>query len=147
MIIKKNDFKKNTSIIKRKRVEDFAWFNTFYYLGYNYYRNIFLNFIINKILLFLLILNFSNISLADDKMNLGEDVFINKAQCGVCHKLKATNSHGNIGPNLDQIKPSMKRTIYVVSNGIGVMQAWEGILTSEEIEAVAYYIFKSTKEN
>jgi len=25
------------------------------------------------------------------------------------------------------------------------MQSWEGILTKEEIEAVAYYIFNSTK--
>jgi mono/diheme cytochrome c family protein len=26
------------------------------------------------------------------------------------------------------------------------MQAWEGILTSEEIEAVAYYVFNSTNK-
>ena len=36
--------------------------------------------------------------------------------------------------------------ISVVTNGIGVMPPWEGILTKEEIEAVAYYIFMSTNK-
>jgi len=36
--------------------------------------------------------------------------------------------------------------ITAVTNGIGVMQAWEGILTYEEIEAVAYYVFNSTNK-
>jgi mono/diheme cytochrome c family protein len=34
----------------------------------------------------------------------------------------------------------------VVTNGIGVMQAWEGILTRQEIEAVAHYVFNSTNK-
>ena len=36
--------------------------------------------------------------------------------------------------------------IIAVTDGIGVMQAWEGILTEEEIEAVAYYVFKNTNK-
>ena len=83
---------------------------------------------------------------ADDKIVLGLDVYNNKAQCGACHTLQAAGSEGQIGPNLDQPKPSMSKIIYAVSNGIGVMQAWEGILTYEEIEAVAYYIFNSTNK-
>ena len=83
---------------------------------------------------------------ADDKIVLGLDVYNNKAQCGVCHTLQAAGSAGNIGPDLDQLKPPMSKIIYVVTNGIGVMQAWEGILTYEEIEAVAYYIFNSTNK-
>jgi len=79
-------------------------------------------------------------------MALGLDVYNNKVQCGVCHTLQAAGSSGDIGPNLDQLKPSMDRIIYVVTNGIGVMQAWEGILTYEEIEAVAYYVFNSTNK-
>ena len=66
--------------------------------------------------------------------------------CGTCHTLQAASSTGNIGPNLDQLKPSIDRIIYVVTNGIGVMQAWEDILSQEEIEAVAYYIFSSTNQ-
>ena len=83
---------------------------------------------------------------ADDKIVLGLDVYNNKAQCGACHTLQAAGSEGQIGPNLDQLKPSMSQIIYAVSNGIGVMQAWEGILTYEEIEAVAYYVFNSTNK-
>ena len=99
-----------------------------------------------KIILILVFLTFSSSTFADDKMALGLDVYNNKAQCSVCHTLKAAGSAGNIGPDLDQLKPSMSQIIYAVTNGIGVMQAWEGILTDEEIEAVAYYIFNSTNK-
>ena len=99
-----------------------------------------------KILLISLLLVFSNSVLADPKMDLGLDVYNNKAQCGVCHTLQAAESSGGVGPNLDQLKPSMDRIIYIVTNGIGVMQAWEGILTDKEIEAVAYYVFNSTNK-
>ena len=83
---------------------------------------------------------------ADDKIVLGLDVYNNKAQCGVCHTLQAAGSAGNIGPNLDQLKLQMPQIIAAVTNGIGVMPSWEGILTYEEIEAVAYYVFNSTNK-
>ena len=99
-----------------------------------------------KILLISLLLVFSSSVLADPKMDLGLDVYNNKAQCGVCHTLQAAGSAGNIGPSLDQLKPTMSQIIIAVTDGIGVMQAWEGILTYEEIEAVAYYVFNSTNK-
>ena len=83
---------------------------------------------------------------ADDKMALGLDVYNNKAQCGVCHTLQAAGSSGNIGSNLDQLKPTMPRIISAIMSGIGVMQAWEGILSYEDIEAIAYYVFNSTNK-
>ena len=98
-----------------------------------------------KILLLSLLLVFSSSVLADPKMDLGLDVYNNEAQCGVCHTLQAAGSKGLIGPNLDQLKPQISQIIFAVTNGIGVMQSWEGILTYEEIEAVAYYVFNSTK--
>ena len=100
-----------------------------------------------QILLILIcsIIGFSPV-FADSKIELGLDVYNNKAQCGVCHTLQAAGSVGNIGPNLDQHKSSIDQIIYAVTNGIGVMQAWEGILTDEEIEAVAYYVFNSTNK-
>ena len=94
----------------------------------------------------MLLLISSSSTLADPKMDLGLEVYNNKAQCGVCHVLQSAGSEGQIGPNLDQLKPTISRIISVVTNGIGVMQAWEGILTHEEIEAVAYYVFNSTKD-
>ena len=79
-------------------------------------------------------------------MDLGLEIYNNKAQCGVCHTLQAAGSAGNIGPNLDQLKPQMPQIIDAVTNGIGVMPPWDGILTYEEIEAVAYYVFNSTNK-
>ena len=99
-----------------------------------------------KILLILLYLTFTSSVFADDKMVLGLDIYNNKAQCGVCHILQTAGSTGTIGPNLDQLKPQILQIITAVTNGIGVMQAWEGILTDEEIEAVAYYVFNSTNK-
>ena len=97
-------------------------------------------------LLILLIIFFYNNALADDKMTLGLEIYNNKAMCGTCHSLKAAKSIGSIGPNLDQLKPQLDQIIYAVTNGIGVMPAWDGILTPEEIEAVAYFVFNSTSK-
>ena len=99
---------------------------------------------VKKILLILLFLTFSSSVFADDKMVLGLEVFNNKAQCGVCHTLQAAGSVGQIGPNLDLLKPQLEQVVSTVTNGIGMMQAFEGILTTEEIEAVAHYVFNST---
>ena len=38
------------------------------------------------------------------------------------------------------------RVLSAVTNGIGVMPAYEGQLTSEEIEAVAHYVAVSSNE-
>ena len=46
--------------------------------------------------------------------------------------------------NLDMLKTPEARIISTVMNGIGVMPAFEGTLTTEEIEAVAYFVFNST---
>lgn len=97
-----------------------------------------------KITFILLIFFLNNISFADEKMDLGLEVFNKKAMCSGCHVLKQAGSEGNIGPNLDRLKPSEDQIIYAVKNGIGVMQAWEGILTKKEIEAVAHFVFNST---
>ena len=99
-----------------------------------------------KIILILVFLTFSSSVFADDYMVIGLDVYNNKAQCGACHTLKAAGSAGNIGPDLDLLKPQIPQIIVAVTNGIGVMQAWEGILTEEEIEAVAFYVFSSTNK-
>ena len=96
-----------------------------------------------RVILFVFLLIFSSSAFADTKMELGLEVYNSKAQCGVCHTLQAAGSEGQIGPSLDVLKPQMDQIIFAVTNGIGVMQAWEGILTYEEIEAVAYYVFNS----
>jgi len=99
-----------------------------------------------KILLILIFIFTNNNILADDKMILGLNVYNNKATCGTCHTLQNAGSVGNIGTNLDMLKPQIPQIISAVTNGIGVMPPWGGILTPEEIEAVAYYVFNSTNK-
>jgi len=99
-----------------------------------------------RIILTLFLLAFCNPVFADSKMELGSKIYNEKAMCGTCHTLKKAGSNGNVGPNLDQLKPTLDQIVYVVTNGIGVMQAWDGILTAEEIKAVAYYVFYSTNK-
>ena len=99
-----------------------------------------------KIILTLFLLAFCNPVFADSKMELGSKIYNEKAMCGTCHTLKKAESNGNVGPNLDKLKPTLDQIVYVVTNGIGVMQAWDGILTAEEIEAVAYYVYNSTNK-
>ena len=80
------------------------------------------------------------------QMELGLEVYNNKAQCGMCHTLQAAGSKGQIGTNLDQLKPLMPQVVSAVTNGIGVMPSFEGMLSSEEIEAVSYFVSTSTNQ-
>ncbi len=77
---------------------------------------------------------------SDDMFDLGKDVFLNKAVCSACHTLTDAGSNGQIGPNLNEIRPDKMTIMNAVTHGIGVMPAYEGQLTSEEIEAVSYYV-------
>ena len=99
------------------------------------------------LVLFLILFSLNiNLLKADSKMKMGLDVYNNKAMCGACHTLSTTGSAGKIGPNLDDIKPQISQIILAVTNGIGVMPSFEGILTTEEIEAVAYFVSTSSNK-
>ena len=99
-------------------------------------------FISYYILLFNIILS-QNIS-ANDLLEKGKKIFLGEGNCATCHTLKNANSKGNIGPNLDEIKPDIVRVLTAVKNGIGVMPAYEGMLSDDEIKAVASYVAEST---
>jgi len=77
---------------------------------------------------------------SDPIFDKGKDIFLNIAVCSTCHMLADAGSVGQIGPNLNEIRPDKTRVINAVTNGIGVMPAYEGQLTKEEIEAVAHYV-------
>ena len=98
----------------------------------------------NIIFLLIFFLFISKLS-ADETLVLGKNIFLEKGNCATCHALNDAGSNGDIGPNLNVIKPDIGRVIIAVTNGIGVMPAYEGILTSKEIEAVAMYV--SEKSN
>ncbi len=63
-----------------------------------------------------------------------------KAGCGGCHTLKDAGSSGNVGPNLDQLKPSQAIVVKQVTNGGGGMPPFKGQLSPAEINAVAAYV-------
>ena len=103
--------------------------------------------------IFIVVLLFSffltiNLKADSEKMVLGLEVFNNKAMCGTCHVLKAAGSTSDIGPDLDSLKPSEEQVKGVVTEGLGVMPAFgeEGLLTSEEIDAVSYYVTHSSEK-
>ena len=77
---------------------------------------------------------------ANEILDLGKNIFLEKGNCATCHTLNDAGSNADIGPNLNLIKPDVGRVVMAVTNGIGVMPAYDGILTSEDIEAVATYV-------
>ena len=97
---------------------------------------------LNYCILALFILFFQNVK-AEDLFDLGKQIFLGDGNCAICHTLQDANSHGNIGPNLNEVKPDIARVLSAVTNGIGVMPAYEGQLSTEEIKAVATYVAQS----
>ena len=91
-----------------------------------------------------LIVLFLHNAKADDLFDQGKKIFLADGNCAACHSLQDANSYGVIGPNLNEIKPDITRIISAVTNGIGVMPAYEGQLSTEEIKAVATYVAQST---
>ena len=81
---------------------------------------------------------------AEDLFDQGKQIFLGDGNCATCHSLEDAKSNGNIGPNLNEIKPDISRVLLAVTNGIGVMPAYQGQLSDEEINAVAIYVVEST---
>ena len=77
---------------------------------------------------------------ADELFSKGKEVFLEAGNCAACHSLSDAGSIAEIGPNLNQIRPQVQTILMAVKKGIGVMPAMEGILSDEEIEAVAHYV-------
>jgi mono/diheme cytochrome c family protein len=68
----------------------------------------------------------------------GKKVF--EANCGSCHTLADAGSTGNVGPNLDDLKPDMATVARQVTNGGGAMPAFGGQLSDTQIQSVAKYV-------
>ena len=100
-------------------------------------KKLFINFSsVLLLLIFALIINAN----ADELFNKGKEIFLEAGNCAACHTLSDAGSNAMIGPNLNEIRPDVSRILMAVKNGIGVMPAMEGILSNEEIEAVAHYV-------
>ncbi|MDQ8043800.1 MAG: cytochrome c [Solirubrobacteraceae bacterium] len=64
--------------------------------------------------------------------------------CTSCHTLAAAGSSGNIGPNLDNSKPSEEEAVEKVTNGDGSMPAFKNRLSAAQIQTVAKYVHDVT---
>jgi mono/diheme cytochrome c family protein len=62
------------------------------------------------------------------------------AGCGSCHTLAAAHSHGDVGPNLDDLKPSEALVEHQVTNGGAAMPSFAGRLSKAQIAAVATFV-------
>ena len=69
----------------------------------------------------------------------GKAVFTS-AGCTGCHTLADAGSNGNVGPNLDQVKPSLALVVTRVTNGKSPMPSFKGQLSEKQIEDVAAYV-------
>ena len=68
----------------------------------------------------------------------GEAIFVQN--CGSCHTLGAAGTSGEIGPNLDDLRPDATTVETKVRNGGGGMPAFEGRLSDAQIRAVSEYV-------
>jgi mono/diheme cytochrome c family protein len=62
------------------------------------------------------------------------------ANCGSCHTLRDAGTTGNVGPNLDNLKPSRARVARQVTNGGPAMPAFRGQLSPAQIASVSLYV-------
>ena len=76
--------------------------------------------------IFIIVILLSQNIKADDLFNQGKIIFVGDGNCATCHTLDDANSNGNIAPNLNEIKPDISRVLMAVTNGIGVMPAYQG---------------------
>ena len=97
-------------------------------------------------LLFVLFFNLFFLPVKSDPIfEMGKTIFLEQG-CAACHTLADAKAYGEMGPNLNQIKPDIARVINTVTNGIGLMPLYEGVLSTQEIEAVAHYVSISAAE-
>src|SRR5690606_28460169 len=76
----------------------------------------------------------------------GKELFQSKAvpACAVCHALADADAAGAIGPDLDELKPSMDRIKQAMEEGVGAMPSFSASLSDEDMDAVASYVVHAT---
>ena len=69
----------------------------------------------------------------------GEEVFAD-ANCGACHTLAAVGASGQVGPDLDSLRPGYEQARSKVETGGGVMPAFKNDLSAQQIRDVAAFV-------
>jgi mono/diheme cytochrome c family protein len=63
-----------------------------------------------------------------------------QGNCASCHTLKDANATGQVGPNLDQLKPPEAIAKRQIIHGGGAMPPFKGRLTDQQIDLLAKYV-------
>lgn len=84
---------------------------------------------------------------AEPDKALGEKVFneLSEPQCKLCHTLAAAGAEGEVGPNLDELKPNEEKIRLAVERGVGNMPPFGEVLSKEQIDAVVRYVAGAIK--
>jgi cytochrome c553 len=81
-----------------------------------------------------------------DSGSPGAKVFAT-AGCGTCHTLKAADAKGQIGPNLDELKPEESTVERQVRSGGNGMPSFESKLSARQITLVAQFVSESARSS
>jgi mono/diheme cytochrome c family protein len=60
--------------------------------------------------------------------------------CSSCHTLAAAGASGQVGPNLDQLRPGPDLVTRQVNSGGGAMPSFKGKMTDAQIKQIADYV-------
>ena len=99
-----------------------------------------------KFLIMCLLLNLNSTCYADEMFNLGKRIFFGKGNCSSCHVLTDQKDNGGVAQNLNKIKPDINRIVSTVTEGVGVMPSYKDILSFDDIDSLAVYVYESTKK-
>ncbi|WP_299913481.1 cytochrome c [uncultured Paracoccus sp.] len=83
---------------------------------------------------------------AETDLDAGRKIFTEGTEptCSICHTMADAEATGEIGPSLDELKPTADQVRTAVTSGIGVMPAFAEMMSKEDIETVALYVAEVT---
>jgi mono/diheme cytochrome c family protein len=76
----------------------------------------------------------------------GRIVFKTKG-CTACHTLADAGATGTVGPNLDEVKPTLGIAVDRLLNGKGAMPSFKSQLSTKQISDVAAYVVKASRQS
>ncbi|WP_375055908.1 c-type cytochrome [Zobellella sp. DQSA1] len=100
-----------------------------------------------RLILLPLGLSLSLTAQAGGDVEAGKMIFMELAQpsCALCHSLRDAGAEGQIGPSLDELKPTEAQVVQAVTNGVGIMPAFKDSLSPEQIADLARYVERAVR--
>ncbi|MET0333545.1 MAG: cytochrome c [Rhizobacter sp.] len=81
-----------------------------------------------------------------DEREAGRKLFTSGTtpSCSVCHTLRDAQATGEIGPVLDELKPTAERVATAVRMGLGVMPPFGDKLSPQQIDLLSRYVAQAS---